>query len=156
MPPKKTEIDAPNVTTLPPTLVLIHIAAGIALNWIFPVAIWHSWGWLGLILLAAAFAVTKWSKDIFQKAGTNVAPNKPATAIVQNGPYQYSRNPMYVCMIVGFFGLALLAGGLMMLLVVIPLFVILDRKIIAPEETYLTEKFGEEYKNYKVKVRRWL
>lgn len=152
--------DAPRVIMLPPTLVLQHICAGITLNWVmngfFTLSFGHAWGWIGLILLITAFTLTGWSRKLFQKAGTNVPPNKPATAIVTNGAYKFTRNPMYLSFVAGFCGLAALADAPAMLLVAFPLWYILDRHVITPEEEYLTEKFGDEYLDYKKQVRRWI
>lgn len=141
---------------LPPMLVLTHVAAGIVLNWAIPVSLSPAWGWIGLLLLGAAVFTTQWSRNLFQKAGTNVPPNQPALVIVRDGPYKYTRNPMYLSFVVGFVGLSLLSGGFMMLLVAVPLFFLLDQRVIAPEEAYLTEKFGDEYRDYMKQVRRWL
>lgn len=148
--------DVPNVIMLPPVLVLLHVIAGITLNWMANAHMGHGWGWLGLVLLIACFGVIAWAKKLFDAAGTPVPPNQPATAIVQDGPYKYSRNPMYVSFLTGFVGLALLADAPLMILLALPLWFILDSRVIAPEETYLEEKFGQTYLDYKAKVRRWV
>ncbi len=148
--------DAPAVIMLPPTLVLLHVMAGITLDWAIPVNFGHAWGWPGLVLLGASFALTAWSKKLFRKSGTNVPPNQPALAIVKDGPYRFTRNPMYLSFMMGFIGLSFLADAPMMLLLAVPLFFILDRRVIVPEEEYLTAKFGETYLDYKKQVRRWI
>lgn len=148
--------DAPKVIMLPPTLLLLHICAGLALNWVLGGRMGHGWGWLGLLLLGAGLGLIKWAKDAFEAAGTNVAPNKPATAIVTSGPFAFSRNPMYLSFISCFAGLALLAGAPYMLLILFPLFYFLDQRVIVPEEEYLLEKFGEEYGAYRLTVKRWI
>ena len=148
--------DAPKVIMLPPMLLLMHICAGIVLNWIFPFSIGHFWGWIGLALLGSAFGITHWARKTFEAAKTNVAPNLPATTIVEDGPFKYTRNPMYLSFIIGFIGLSLLADAPMMLLLVFPLFFILENRVIKPEEEYLTEKFGDTYTTYSASARRWL
>ena len=148
--------DAPKVFMLPPTLVLHHIAAGLAFNWVVPMSFGHAWGWLGLALLLLADAITRRSKKLFEEAGTNVPPNQPALIIVREGPYKYSRNPMYVSFLLMFTGLSLLADAPMMLALIFPLFYFLDQRVIVPEEIYLTEKFGDVYLDYKKQVRRWI
>lgn len=148
--------DAPKVWMLPPTLVLMHICAGITLNWLVPISFGSAWGWLGLILLISAFGITYWAKTTFAKAGTNVVPNQPSTTIVKDGPFQYSRNPMYLSFLIGFAGLAMLADAPIMLLLLGSLYYLLDERIIIPEEEYLTDKFGEEYDTYCQSVRRWV
>ncbi len=148
--------DAPKVMMLPPTLVLIHICAGIVLNWLFDTSLDEAWGWLGLALLGGAFYLTRWAKGVFEEAGTNVPPNKPAIVIVQDGPYRYTRNPMYLSFVLGFAGLSLLAGAPMMLLTTASLFYFLDQRVIVPEEEYLSVKFGDAYRDYMKQVRRWI
>ena len=83
-------------------------------------------------------------------------PNKPATAIVSDGPYQYTRNPIYLAFLLAFTGFALLTAAPVMLLLAFPLFYLLDQRVIVPEEEYLSEKFGDTYLEYKQKVRRWI
>ena len=148
--------DAPKVIMLPPTMVLHHIAAGISLNWLVPMSFGHAWGWLGLALLLLANSITNRSKKVFENAGTNVPPNQPALVIVKEGPYKYSRNPMYVCFLLMFAGLSLLADAPMMLVMIFPLFYFLNSRVIVPEEEYLTAKFGDAYLDYKKQVRRWV
>jgi protein-S-isoprenylcysteine O-methyltransferase Ste14 len=148
--------DKPSVIMLPPVLMVLHITPGLALNWIFAGSMHHAWGWLGLLLIGAAMFLVQWSKQVFEEAGTPVPPNMPTTAIVTTGPYQYSRNPMYVNFLLWFAGLALLAGAPLMLFMLVPFWYILDRHVIVPEENYLGEKFGATYLDYKAKVRRWV
>lgn len=148
--------DAPKVIMMPPVLVLLHTAAGLAVNWMFNGHMAHGWGWLGLPLLGGGLALTIWAMRIFTKAGTNIPPSMPALKIVTHGPFEYSRNPMYVGFLAGFVGMALLAGAPWMLLFALPLWYILDQKVIAPEEVYLLDKFGEEYRSYTIAVRRWV
>ncbi|MCC6598590.1 MAG: isoprenylcysteine carboxylmethyltransferase family protein [Alphaproteobacteria bacterium] len=148
--------DAPKIIMLPPVLVLLHICAGLTLNWVFHGRMGHGWGWIGICMLGAAFFIIKQAKDAFEEAGTNVPPNQPALAIVTGGPFKYSRNPMYLSFMIGTAGLALLAGAPWMLLVLFPLFYLLDQRVIVPEEEYLTAKFGAVYTDYKETVRRWI
>jgi protein-S-isoprenylcysteine O-methyltransferase Ste14 len=148
--------DVPAIIMLPPTLVLFHVVAGITLNWMLGGYYGRAWGWIGLILLIACFAMIAWAKKLFGVAGTPVPPNQPATAIVQDGPYKYTRNPMYLSFMLGYIGLSFLASAPFMTLLAVPLFFLLDRRVIVPEEQYLSAKFGEAYLDYKKQVRRWI
>lgn len=94
----------------------------------------------------------------FKKEQTTPNPHTPdkATALVTQGVYQYSRNPMY-------FGLltVLIAWGLylsnLLAFMLLPLFIMsMNRLQIKPEERVLAEKFGKAYKAYTAKVRRWI
>lgn len=160
IPPKKKKADAKedkaNVVTHPPFLLLFAIMAGIILEWIFPTyAGGRLFGWIGFFMFAAAVAIIKWSLKTFKAGNTSIPTDEPTDAIVTNGPYKYSRNPIYVAFLVGFIGLSFMADSVMMFLMVIPLFYTLALGVIIPEEEYLTEKFGDEYLAYKQKVRRW-
>jgi protein-S-isoprenylcysteine O-methyltransferase Ste14 len=148
--------DGAQVEMLPPHIFLLHLMAGIVLSWLIPIHFGHGWGGLGLIFFAGAFGVMLWCRKLFQEAETNIRPGQPTTVIIQTGPYKYSRNPIYVAFLVGFAGLAMMADAPVMLLLLGPLYYILDRKVIAPEEEYLAAKFGEEYTDYQDTVRRWV
>lgn len=148
--------DRPDVKILPPMLLCLFLAAGIVLDWIIPINFGHGWGWLGLLLLGGAFFVAKQAKDLFESAGTNLPPNQPTTAIVTEGPYQYSRNPIYLAFLVGYAGLGMLADAPAMLVLAGGLFFVLEQQVIEPEEKYLAAKFGDEYLKYKESVPRWL
>lgn len=92
----------------------------------------------------------------FRRAGTSIAPTKPTTALVTSGPYRLTRNPMYVGMACLYAGLAL-ALGVIWALAVLPLVLLaVDRLVIVREERYLEGKFGEEYREYMRRARRWL
>ncbi len=148
--------DAPEVGMLPPMRFALFLAGGIVLDWIIPINFGHGWGWLGLILVIGALAFGKWAIETFKKAGTNVPPNKPAIKIVTDGPFKYSRNPMYLCFLVMYVGLAMLADAPLMLFLTGGLWYVLDQQVIEKEEEYLTAKFGDRYLSYCDRVRRWI
>ena len=104
----------------------------------------------------AGLAVIRSAARIMWKAKTSMIPMRPTTAIVCDGVFQLTRNPMYVGMVVIYVGIALLIRT-PWALVLLPLVVLLvDRLVIAKEERYLAGKFGEPYLSYKNKVRRWI
>jgi protein-S-isoprenylcysteine O-methyltransferase Ste14 len=92
----------------------------------------------------------------FVRAGTSVIPFKPTTALVTDGPYRITRNPMYVGMACLYVAIAV-GFSLIWALFLLPLVLIaVDRLVIAKEEPYLERLFGEPYLDYKRRVRRWL
>lgn len=153
---EETKKDAPDVKMLPPMMLALFMVGGIALDWLIPLNWGHGWGWLGLIMVVGALAFAKWAIKTFEEAGTNVPPNMPATTIVTGGPFKYSRNPMYLSMIVLYAGVAMLADAPLMLLLTVGLWYVLDNKVIKAEEAYLEVKFGEEYTAYKERTQRWI
>lgn len=152
---KKGPRDAPKIITFPPNILLLAIVAGLVLNWLFPVSFGHMWGGAGLMLLGVSMAMIFWCKKLFSEAGTNIRPDMPTMALIKEGPYKYSRNPIYASFLIGFAGLAMLADAPVMLVVLLPLWYALDKYIIQPEEDYLANKFGAEYTEYMGLTHRW-
>lgn len=147
--------DAPRILALPPNVLLVMIVAGLTLNWLFPLSFGHMWGGFGLVLLVLSVGLIMWCKRLFDEEGTNIRPDLPTTVLITEGPYKYSRNPIYMAFLTGFAGLAMMADAPIMLLLLAPLWYILDRHIIQPEEDYLAEKFGADYIEYMGNTHRW-
>jgi protein-S-isoprenylcysteine O-methyltransferase Ste14 len=93
---------------------------------------------------------------VLSRAHTPVDPLKPTTALVTEGPFRYSRNPLYVALTLLYLGVAFLVNVLWILLLVVPALVVLRYGVIAREEAYLARKFGTAYHYYTTQVRRWL
>jgi protein-S-isoprenylcysteine O-methyltransferase Ste14 len=89
-------------------------------------------------------------------AGTNVDPGKPALVIVRNGPYRFTRNPMYLALCLLQTSLGFFFNDWITLAFVVPLILTLHFGVILREEEYLTAKFGEPYLALKRAVRRWI
>jgi protein-S-isoprenylcysteine O-methyltransferase Ste14 len=116
---------------------------------------WNKFGW---VFVVSGLVIDLWSVGLFWKHKTTVNPLKPDNSkrIVVDGMYQYSRNPMYLGMLSILLGIAILLGSLSALLC-LPLFIaLITTQQIIPEEMILTDKFGQEYLDYKRQVRRWL
>ena len=117
----------------PVAVTLIGVAAGVAL-------------WLGLDGAAMLH---------FRRAGTSMAGARP-TALVTSGPYRFTRNPMYLGMACLYIAFAVAFGVIWALIVLPVVLVAVDRLLIAREEPQLEAEFGESYRDYKRRVRRWL
>src|SRR5262245_16829507 len=101
--------DNPGVIARPPLLyagafLLVVVAR---LLWPWPVTEWAIALPAGLALSVAAVALARWGRRTMQAAGTNVNPGRPATTIVTSGPFQYSRNPLYIALTLLYIGLTL-------------------------------------------------
>ncbi len=110
-------------------------------------------GW-PLLLFAAYLALSSWL--VFVRAGTHVDPRKPALKVVEHGPFRISRNPMYLSLVIFLAALAILHFSIWFLGAAFGLWFVLDRMAVAPEEVYLEEIFGDLYRRYKSRVRRWI
>lgn len=103
----------------------------------------------GLVLIAMG-------TSRFVAAGTNIPPNLPTTALVVDGIYGRTRNPLYLGATLVYLGLGVAAGSLWAILLVVPLLWVINVGVIAREERYLERKFGDAYRAYKGQVRRWV
>ena len=152
------EEDRPGVPIAPPLLFVLPILVSLVIEWFAPTNFVHgALRWiLGVLFLVAGIALTVGGFLTQKRAGTDPIPFNPTTRIVAGGVYRFTRNPMYVGFALCTFALAILVDSTWMLLVVPIGLVLVDRMIITREERYLERKFGEEYLNYKRRVRRWI
>jgi protein-S-isoprenylcysteine O-methyltransferase Ste14 len=110
-------------------------------------------GW-ALVLFCAAW--NGWSLWLFARHGTGLLPGQATQAMIEEGPYRLSRNPLYVGLLALYAGLALLVPTFWGL-VLLPVAVLLVQwGAIRPEERFLHERFGPAYDDYARRVRRWL
>jgi protein-S-isoprenylcysteine O-methyltransferase Ste14 len=155
MPNKK---DNPNVIAPPPLIFLSGLSVGGFVAWHHHVAILPNFlaRILGVVLVFAGLAIILTAIVQMRKSKTNVEPWKPTTAIIDNGLYGVSRNPIYLAMILVYLGVAFLFNSLWFLPFLPIVVLIIHFGVILREESYLESKFGAEYLNYKTKVRRWV
>ena len=147
------------ITVPPPLIFLGGFLFGLALEQMMPlsgppVPVRLAVGLLGLMgfLYFDGFATR-----MFGLAGTSVLPfGDRTTSVVTDGPYQFTRNPMYVGMASLYVGVAA-ATGVIWAYAVLPIVLVVIRYyVIAREEEYLTAKFGDAYRDYQLRVRRWI
>ena len=151
--------DTANVVIRPPVAWGLALLAGFTFHWLMPVRfvpVALPAGWLGATLFVLALALFCWALVTMTRAGSNLPTNRPTTAIVDNGPYGFTRNPIYVSMALGLIGLAIAFDSLWLLLMLAPFLLVIRYGVIAREETYLARKFGDVYRDYTSRVRRWL
>ncbi len=150
--------DNPGVITPPPLIYVGALAAGLLVNSIYPVRSLPRGvsRVAGLPLVLGGLLIGLLGVREMRRAETNVDPYKPTTAIVERGPYRFTRNPLYVGMTLMYGGFSVLANALAPILLLPAVFAIMRRGVIEREERYLERKFGDEYLEYKGKVRRWI
>ena len=149
--------DTANVIVRPPIAWALAVLAGLALNWLMPLPFLPaavSAGWLGAIVFA--LALVAWAITTMTRAGSNVPTNLPSTTIVETGPYRFTRNPIYLGMVLGLIGLAIAFNSLWLLITLAPFALVIRYGVITREEAYLERKFGDVYRHYRARVRRWL
>lgn len=150
--------DNPGVVAPPPLIYAGTLAAGLLLNRLRPTPFLPRGlsRALGLSLLAGGLLLGGSGFRTMRRAETEVDPRKPTTTIVTEGPYRYTRNPLYVSMTLMYGGVAALANSLPPILLLPGVLHVMRRGVIEREERYLERKFGDEYLRYKGRVRRWL
>jgi protein-S-isoprenylcysteine O-methyltransferase Ste14 len=151
--------DSPKVITMPPLIFIIGLLFGWGIDHIMPSPSFIPWPYgtiLGVLTIVGALALVFWAAGTFKKEGTEVDPRRPSSKIVAEGPFKYSRNPMYVGMALVVCGVAFWMDSLWILIFLVPSLFFIRYGVIAREEKYLKNKFGEEYLAYKKKVRRWI
>jgi protein-S-isoprenylcysteine O-methyltransferase Ste14 len=152
-------VDRPNLVIPPPIPWALAILAGLVVGWLYPLqfvpaSIPRAWVGGGLFVLAVALAV--WAIVTIREAGTQFDVHKPTTAIVENGPYRFTRNPIYLGMFLSQAGIAIGFDDLWVLATLVPFYFVIRHGVVAREEAYLERKFGTVYRGYKSRVRRWL
>lgn len=113
-------------------------------------------GWAaGWALVALALGIVGWAALAFRRAGTTIMPHEAPSALVEGGPYRWSRNPIYLADLMILAGAALILGAPLALVLLLPFRQVLLRRFILPEEARLEQALGEVYRTYKARVRRW-
>ena len=143
---------------LPPLLLLAALATMLALHMLLPLPplLLFPWRATGAVFGTAGVALVLWAGTIFARVGTAIHPLARSSFLVRSGPFRFSRNPIYLGMVLILTGAALALGSATPWLI-IPVFIgALARQVIAGEERKLTAEFGAEYMEYCTRVRRWL
>jgi protein-S-isoprenylcysteine O-methyltransferase Ste14 len=151
--------DTAQVVIWPPLALGLAVIAGLALNWLVPLPFLPvdlPAGWLGAIVFVFALALLAWAIITITRAGSNVPTNLPTSTIVESGPYRFTRNPIYLGMFLGLAGLAIAFDNLWLLMMLVPFALLIRYGVVAREEAYLERKFGDVYRGYRSRVRRWL
>lgn len=149
--------DHPAILVFPPLVAVLGLALAALLQWWRPLpAPEGGWRWLLGGLLTLGFLVAIAAARVMRQAGTTPNPYAATTALVESGPFRFTRNPMYLALLFGYTGLALLLRLTWALLLLPVVALTLHFGMILPEERYLEAKFGAPYREYKARVRRWL
>lgn len=152
------EEQSAGVVAPPPLIHLAGILIGAGLDWLWPAPFAPGWArlYLGPIMFLVGLAVVVTVVARFRRAGTSIRTEKPSTALVTDGLFRYSRNPVYVALSLAYLGIALAVDSLWVLALWLPVLAVMRWGVIAREERYLEAKFGQAYRDYKARVRRWL
>jgi protein-S-isoprenylcysteine O-methyltransferase Ste14 len=148
----------PRKFPFPPAIPIAALVLSWGLGKIWPLHLaWPAWTRsLGWVVLAIALLLAGSAIATFRRHHTSPDPRGKVASIVADGPFRYSRNPMYVALMLIQTGVMLASGMGWALILLVPAFLVLQYLIIVPEEHYLQAAFGENYTAYQHRVRRWL
>jgi protein-S-isoprenylcysteine O-methyltransferase Ste14 len=110
----------------------------------------------GIVVFILGLSLTFWGFYVFKKNNTPIVPGQKPTFMVAEGPYKFTRNPMYLGVTTALFGTAIYVGNLLSFLSPLIFFLIMNYYFVPFEENLMEKIFGKRYHNYKKKVRRWL
>jgi protein-S-isoprenylcysteine O-methyltransferase Ste14 len=151
--------DRAGVIAPPPLIYLSGILIGLALNrWWRHCPIFGSteWRWSGLLFVVMAVSLAIAGRRAMLAAETNINPFKPTTSIVSSGPFRFTRNPLYLALTLIYVGLTLASNTWWGFVLLVPVLLLIHFGVVAREERYLERKFGESYRQYRARVRRYL
>jgi protein-S-isoprenylcysteine O-methyltransferase Ste14 len=144
----------------PPLLYVAGIGAGLALHRAWPLRMTAgasiARSVTAAICLVGYVVIFVGAFAGFRRARTTLIPNRPAAALVTTGPYRFTRNPMYVSLVLLYGAVTLFVNSWWPVVLLPLVLVAADRLVIAPEERYLAAAFPAEYRAYRSRVRRWL
>jgi protein-S-isoprenylcysteine O-methyltransferase Ste14 len=141
----------------PPLLAGALLLITLALHFMLPEE--RTVGWeqfIGLLFVAVGAGLSSFAAAIFQARETTRKPWGEPTNFVVQPPYTWTRNPMYLGLATTLFGLAAFFGSIAMLLAPAVFFAVIDRMVIPREEETMERLFGQDYRNYTNRVRRWI
>jgi protein-S-isoprenylcysteine O-methyltransferase Ste14 len=150
--------DTPPIIAPPPILLFACILVAWALNTFFPLELSIPFAArviIGNTLLVVSIAFAIPALLVMHRANTPAEPWKPTVRIVASGPFRFTRNPIYVAMILVFAAIAVFTASPWFFAFLPVLFLLLNFGVVRAEEQYLSSKFGEEYVSYMRRVRRW-
>ena len=150
--------DKAKVIAFPPLILVGALVLGFGLDLAWPAKFMPRAAGLaiGILVVIGSIALALLARREMVRAKTPLNVRKPTTEIVTSGVFQFSRNPIYLGMVLLCLGTAFLLDSLWFLALCAPLAIVLQRGVIEPEEAYLEQKFGDKYLRYKAKVRRWI
>ena len=151
-------LDNPGVIAFPPLIWLVNAVISILAHLCIrlPIMSYNICLVCGVVLIILAPTLALSALRTMKAAGTNVHPSEPALTIVRDGPFRFTRNPMYLALCLLQVALGFFLNDWITLLFVVPLALIFHYGVVLREQRYLTGKFGGPYLQYKCEVRRWI
>ena len=142
----------------PPHYLVLSIASIIGIDWLVPVPFVAAAFALigGLLFLVIGLILAASAARLFSKAKTGIVPFSESTKLVVSGAYRFTRNPMYLGMFFCLIGVTLLVNNVVGLLVLLLFFLMIRQRFVLKEEVQMQETFGDDYVQFRARIRRWI
>ena len=142
----------------PPVYLLACIEAMFALHHLLPVRqiVRSPYRYVGIVAVVLGLGLDIWAALLFKKRSTRIKPFRQPSYMIAEGPFRFSRNPIYLGMTLLLVGVAVFMGSITPPLAIPAFMLIVAAKFIRPEERTMEETFGEDYRRYAKRVRRWI
>lgn len=151
---------SPSAIPWPPLLIAVVLVAGWLADRLYPLPWPGLDDWparlVGYGLGLAGIALVAWATVTFRRAGTTIQPHRGADRLITDGPFRWRRNPIYIGHVLIFLGLAELTHNIWFVILAGVYAVAIHWLAILPEERHLEARFGQAYRDYKERTRRWL
>lgn len=143
---------------LPDDWFFILLALSILFHFVFPTKriIPHPANFTGILIFAIGIAITLSVNFLLLRSDTSIKPFDSPRLLVTSGLFKFSRNPLYLGMVIAHFGVNIFIGSISPFIFSILFIIIIDRYYIPIEEENLERNFNKEFNEYKKKVRRWI
>ena len=156
--PSNDKNSSTGIRVIPPLVYMAGLLIGLIMEYLWP-TIDLTLGWrLGIsapVLLASVVLIILTLK-YFKSASTPFDVRKTASSLIIDGPFRFSRNPGYVALTMLYLTLGVFLSSLWALLMALPILFVVDKFVVRKEEISLLSSFGDPYRDYQSKVRRWL
>lgn len=152
--------ERPGSIPWPPILLVVAVAGAVALGRLVPLA-WPGMGdgaasFVGLGFGVAGLAIVVWAAATLRRYRTTILPHQGASTLVTDGPYRWRRHPIYIADIFLLFGLAELTRNIWFVILAFAFAGLVTVLQIIPEEQHLEAKFGDAWRTYAARTRRWI
>ena len=153
------ELKLPKFVAQPPGVYLVAVLGGTTIEqFVWPLSLGLGWGGgiLGLLVIVAGVTLTMTSMQAFRKAASSPDPNHMPSVLVETGPFSRTRNPLYLGTLLMLLGLAIAANLPWVIIAAVPAMLVIHYGVVVREEAYMEDLFGDAYRTYRQRVRRWV